>query len=304
MHHEHSTRLRSMSSLAVAVLAGGALCAADAPRMATGRSHAPVMVHRNEDGTLTHTVAGNKNRPAMETSNWSGYAVAKYQTKQTYTSASATWTVPSVTFGPTKSKRTTVEYSSSWVGIGGFCETAVCSTVDNSLIQLGTEQDAESGGVTQYYAWYEMLPADSIIIADFPVKPGDTITASLECVANCTEKKQSWKLSMVNGSQSWSETFEYKSRLLSAVFIEEAPTGRAGVLPLSEPTSPVAFAQTVANGVATDGLPIGKNGIAMVNPAGQTSVPSPTDGDAFDACWGYHDAKSLPACEAPVAPIN
>jgi hypothetical protein len=60
-----------------------------------------------------------------------------------------------------------VDASSIWVGIGGL-------NGDQTLIQVGTEQDASATGATTYYAWYETLPGtksacrrSNIEIADF-----------------------------------------------------------------------------------------------------------------------------------------
>src|SRR5262252_3396681 len=133
--------------------------------------HGPIQPHRNDDGSLAR---GKRNE--VDTSNWSGYAVAKFETGQTYLGATATWTVPTVTF-QSDAGGSTAEYSSTWVGIGGFCENALCTRVDNSLIQLGTEQDVSSTGTTHYYAWYEMLPQFPVQITTITVSAGDSITA-------------------------------------------------------------------------------------------------------------------------------
>src|SRR5580658_6548090 len=75
--------------------------------------------------------------------NWSGYAIDS----GTYTSATGSWTVPTV-IAPTTHPRKAY-FSSTWVGIDGF---------DNqSLIQAGTEQDW-IGGSAFYQAWWEILP--------------------------------------------------------------------------------------------------------------------------------------------------
>ncbi|MGI0087709.1 MAG: G1 family glutamic endopeptidase [Nitrosotalea sp.] len=126
--------------------------------------------------------------------NWSGY----YVTNTTgYTSASASWTVPSVLTSSSG-------YSSAWVGIGGVYGTA-------NLIQTGTDQDCttgtpvagelkyhgldakptsngrgSSGGghstscTATYYAWYEAYPAPEVKISDFSVIPGNVISASVQ----------------------------------------------------------------------------------------------------------------------------
>jgi hypothetical protein len=116
--------------------------------------HAPIEVHRNPDGTPAH---GLKNQ--WLSGNWPGYELANLQTGQKYTQAQMTWVVPTVTYGPSSASTSSSEYSANWGGIGGFCENRLCTRVDKTLIQLGTEQDVAPDGTTQYYAWYEMFPA-------------------------------------------------------------------------------------------------------------------------------------------------
>src|SRR5689334_11284503 len=78
-------------------------------------------------------------RNATESSlNWSGYAV----TGSGITNVHGEWTVPTV-------NATYPGFSSTWVGIGGYSSS--------DLIQAGTEHDSTGG--TDYYAWYEILPA-------------------------------------------------------------------------------------------------------------------------------------------------
>ena len=113
--------------------------------------HYTIQVLRRTDGRVLQSTLHQ-----MTSTNWSGYVAANFGTKQTYTSAQGTWVVPAVTHF--SDPRFSAEYSSSWVGIGGFCENTNCTVIDNSLLQLGTEQDASSSG-TRYYAWYEALPS-------------------------------------------------------------------------------------------------------------------------------------------------
>ncbi|HXZ00343.1 MAG TPA: G1 family glutamic endopeptidase [Stellaceae bacterium] len=282
--------------------------------------HAPIGVHRNDDGSLK---LGPRNQ-AIETSNWSGYAAAYFSTSDYYTAATATWTVPKVTyvtppevcrtvtsfFGGTRQVCTqshpSAEYSSSWVGIGGYCENSGCTSVDNTLIQLGTEQDVSSRGTTQYYAWIETLPESESELSPttYPVKPGDTITASLLCTANCTSgQTQTWTLEMTS-SEGWTyknTTVSYASTLLSAEWIQEAPSSSAGVLPLAD-------YGTASFNATADGLsppPAGtleqagvSNGILMVNPYGETSNPSALVSSEFNTCWG-NNPNSIASCAAP-----
>jgi len=293
--------------------------------------HARVWVHRNDDGTLKHGV-----RNEVETSNWSGYAVANYATKTIYSAAEGSWSVPKASYALPPSvchvyqfgtfsfqycsgSRPQWEYSSSWVGIGGYCENANCTSVDNTLIQLGTEQDASSGFATQYYAWIEMLPNYPLVVSPsypncnalscaYPVKPGDAITASLTCQSNCSPgQEQSWLLTMKDTTQNWTfkTTVSYQSSLLSAVWIQEAPSSSSGVLPLAQFTTATFNPQD--NSSSSPNFPNVQPGattsdaILMVDPYGETSNPSMADAgklDTFNACWG-NNASNIAACGEP-----
>jgi hypothetical protein len=254
------------------------------------RTHGPIQVHRLDDGSLAR---GPRNE--FSTSNWSGYAIAHYQTGQNYTSAKGTWVVPTVTFGPTQSG-TNEEYSATWVGIGGFCMNALCSRVDKTLIQLGTSQYVLSSGATSYFAWYEMLPQAPVTITTLAVNAGDSIAASLECVSACSARKQNWQLSMTNNTthQTWTQTISYSSSLASAEWIEEAPVS-SSVLPLAK-FDAVGIVPYIGPNAAWNSLTVSANGIQMTDPWGQTSNPSSTDANGFNTCWGY---GSMAPCASP-----
>jgi Peptidase A4 family len=145
--------------------------------------------------------------------NWSGYVL----TGGIYQQAQATWTVPTPHFVD-YSQNPSSNSSSTWVGIGG--------DIDGTLIQLGTYQGQAANGQTTYYAWFELLPADEIII-NYPVNPGDVITAALNCYDSCRYgATQSWELGMTNHSQGWvwRQNVSYSSALASVEWIMEAPT--------------------------------------------------------------------------------
>jgi len=318
-------------ALAVGVVAAPTVkLAPDAPLLV---SHSRIQPHRDTDGTL-------KRGPSNELmdSNWSGYASPNFETHTTYTQAQATWTVTKVSyvrppptchtynFGSFKfqscsSPHPQWEYSSSWVGIGGYCEDAGCSTVDNTLIQLGTEHDVSSRRAAQYYAWVEVLPNYPILISPsypycqflscaYAVDPGDAMTASLSCKSNCSNpgQTQSWHLTMKNATKGWtfSTTVSYASTLLSAEWIQEAPSSSAGVLPLADFVT-ITFDPTV-NASSAPNFPPGANGtvgpdaILMVDPYGETSAPSPAETGpipgAFATCWG-NNPNSIAGCPAP-----
>lgn len=243
--------------------------------------HGIMRPHRNADGSIVHT-----RELAGETTNWSGYVVSKFNSGTPYTAAQGSWVVPSVTYGGTTASE---EDSSNWVGIGGNCSDAACDP-DQTLIQLGTESDALSNGGHRYYAWYEMLPADSITLPN-PVSPGDVMTAALQCVASCSAATQTWQLSMVDQTQGWTfaQNFSYASSELSAEWIVEAPSDdNNNVFALAD-FSRSTFNSSSANGVnpqfnlSLDGLQMDDS---KKNNAGQTANPSaPSAGDAFSVCW-------------------
>ena len=146
-------------------------------------------------------MASTTREATTESTNWSGY-VATGQSAD-FTEASGSWTVPEVQPGP-------AGYSSSWVGIDG--------TSTQDLIQAGTEQDWGPQGVV-YYAWYEVLPADSMYLG--PVYPGDRVSVSIAKVGNA-----SWTIDvrdMTHGTL-WTGAVSYTAPGNSAEWVEEAPT--------------------------------------------------------------------------------
>ena len=225
--------------------------------------------------------------------NWSGYVLSKFMTGEHYTAAQATWIVPQVFFDGIQSA------SSSWVGIGGFCKSKKCGRhqEDNSLIQLGTEQDSLSDADSQYYAWYEVLPGAEIVINSLPVNPGDVITASLSCAAKCNTKTL-WTLSMTNETtgDTWSLPVKYKSSRLSVDIIEEAPFS-GGILPLAD------FDKATFSDISANSAPInlseGESVIMEDDQGGEetesSNVSAPNSSmDGFAAC--FSDSSTLATC--------
>ena len=89
--------------------------------------------------------ATNPPSQQLTSSNWSGYCVVSdlITPQPQVTSVSASWTVPAVNVSIGNS------YSAAWIGVGG--------QYDDTLIQIGTEQDSINGRAT-FSAWYELLP--------------------------------------------------------------------------------------------------------------------------------------------------
>lgn len=318
----------SAAGLAVALGSGAFLSPAGvgtAAGVGFGRPVAPI---RGPGGAA---LRGPLNQ--IETSNWSGYAVANFETSATYTGASGTWTVPTAQAAPGYSNA----YSSSWVGIGGFCTNSTCTNVDSSLIQLGTDQFWSSSGGATYSAWYELIPNGPVSIS-LPIAAGDIVTASLtdgpsatiagSAVAPATKPSggghgkghgggggssgQNWTLQMSvtssgGASASWNTSVTYDSSLLSGEWIEEAPTGCIGrhceVLPLANYATATFDLGTLTTSSGSSGVSpdlSAKEQIAMIDPAGETSTPSPPDGDVdgFSTCWANGTTLST-SCSSP-----
>jgi hypothetical protein len=152
--------------------------------------------------------------------NWSGYAAETDLTTPlsgAVTAVGGTWVVPAVTGSR--------GYSAAWVGIDGYTS----STVE----QIGTEQDVSSRGAPTYYAWYEFYPNNAVTISNFPVAPGDVISAEVSYASG------SFTLQMTDRPQSggapttFSVTKTAPGALeSSAEWIMEAPSAR-NTLPLA-----------------------------------------------------------------------
>jgi hypothetical protein len=241
--------------------------------------HPPLQPDRKPDGSLVRGL-----HDEIVNQYWSGYAV---NAAPPYTSASAIWQVPSVTYDGL-STPSGVEVASIWVGIGGY--------FDSTLIQLGTDQVVSTSGVVSYSAWYELYPAGSLNIPK-TVHPGDIITASLQCTVACSPSSvQTWQLTMTDETAgwTWTQSFQYQSSMVSAEWILEAPVSN-GELPLAD-YGQATFDPVEANGLDPN-LSLSANGIQMSNAWGETSNPSnPVNGNVFSTCWGL--APNYTACTA------
>jgi len=156
-------------SIAVAGLALGSLALAGpattagtthhaAAPTAKSRAFSPGGLFEPAPGTHPSAVDG---RVINYSNNWSGYAV----TGSTFTTATASWVQNAITCSSGDGETD----MSPWVGIDGFSS----STVE----QTGSSGDCD-GSTPDYYAWYEMYPANVIII-NKTVKPGDEFTGTV-----------------------------------------------------------------------------------------------------------------------------
>ncbi len=121
--------------------------------VATGRYHRP-----NQRVGQSTTV---QNTTHSTSGNWSGWSLIGGS--PVFDEVVGEWIVPNV--GNTSSSEN--GYMSEWVGIDGNCKC-------NDLIQDGTEQQF-TGGKPLYYARIEFSPQSEVVIANFPLAPGDVI---------------------------------------------------------------------------------------------------------------------------------
>ncbi len=103
--------------------------------------------------------------------HWSGYVIGVPNSSGDFQASmvsdvKGSWTVPTVQTSSGSSK------SSTWIGIGGV------GGFLTPLVQIGTEQDCNSGS-PNYYAWWEQIPGGPNTINNFPVSAGDTISAEV-----------------------------------------------------------------------------------------------------------------------------
>ncbi|MDE1768480.1 MAG: hypothetical protein KGH62_03865, partial [Candidatus Micrarchaeota archaeon] len=139
-------------------------------------------------------------------SNWAGYVFVSSRTNPApkITSIDASWVVESV--------EGVSGAASQWAGIGGTVGG------DKTLIQAGTVWQGNS-----YYAFTQMLPSQQTSIhAPISVKAGDSVRVSISLVPNTSNY---WKISIQNitENESYSQTVQFDSSMLSADLIQENP---------------------------------------------------------------------------------
>ncbi|MEU5257262.1 G1 family glutamic endopeptidase [Amycolatopsis sp. NPDC021455] len=204
-----------LSSRTVRVLT--AVAAAAAGLAVSGTAHAAVQYGTHFHG---HQFAGG---------NWGGYV-----SFGSFTTATASWTEPSVTCNSTN------DLFAPWVGIDGDGS----STVE----QTGVETDCSSGHPV-YSAWYEMYPAAPVYY-NVSVSAGDHITATVTRTATNT-----YRLDLSDTTKGWSKstTKSLTSKHASAEAIIESPTD-------SYPS--------ISGGVKFTGVKFNGTNLASTNPSG------------------------------------
>ena len=200
-----------------------------------------------------------------ESTNWSG----QIATGTTFSAITGDWVVPTVQ--PTQYTGA----SATWIGIDGGPSSP------SSIIQTGTAQ-VTTGGQTEYYAWYELYPAQPVFVG--AVSPGDQMSASID-----QSGPGSWNLTITDTSRSgasFSGSLPYNGPGDSAEWIEELPTAVGSEQPTLANFGSATFTDmTYAPNVAVNLSPItmvdeSGNVIATAGPTTR-SGPSSTFTDTF-----------------------
>jgi len=206
-------------------------------------------------------------------SNWSGYAASG----GTFTSVTATWTVPTVS-------ATSSGADATWVGIGGL--------TSNDLLQAGTQAMVDGSGAVEYSSWIEMLPQSSRNVP-LTVSAGDSVTVTIT-----QQSGNDWLISLKNNTTkgSYSVTVQYSSSNSSAEWVQEAPSVGRGLISLDQfGTVQFSGASAVRDGKTLSLSALGAKAITMINGQGQAiAQPSTISSDGSSFTVARTDATSTP----------
>jgi predicted RNA-binding protein with TRAM domain len=231
-----------------------------------------------------------------ESYNWSGYVET---TTGSFTSASGTFTVPTLTAGDAADTA-----MAEWVGIDG--------NTNSDLIQAGVEDDPSDG----LSAWWEILPATETPISE-PVDPGDQISVSISevgtaCSSNSADDPVSsgvdWDVTITDTTQGWSDPVPlcYDGPGSSAEWVVEAPEEQVTqhhetvdeIVPLAAFNGNITFSSLATSTTASAltymtiwqhaGTPIvcTDSGCTAPTDPTQTDTPSVLDSTGFNVAYG------------------
>ena len=252
-------------TVALGAAGATALFVAPAAFAATTTTAAPLQITAAQAHQETHGLHAlkTKSNSTVQSSNWSGYAATGSNGE--FTSVSASWVQPTLTC----TSKTT--YSSYWVGLDGYSNSA--------LEQTGTEADC-IGGKATYGAWWEVLPASESAYS-VTVKAGDSLSASVVDNGNgtftmkLTDSTQGWsKSTTADGSSGYEDS--------SAEVIAEATEVNGSIAKLSN-FGTVNFTNADADGSALSGY--SPNEIVMAGSSDVKAQPSSISGGSFSVTW-------------------
>jgi hypothetical protein len=246
-------------------LAAGSLGAA-APGAAPGLTWAGGV---SVGGPLTHLTQPMIYRGArdgtVKSSAWSGYAVSGAD--GAFSSVSATWVQPAGTCtGGTA-------LAGFWVGLDGF---------GNSTVEQTGDAIECHGKKASYFAWYELYPNPPVDYSN-PVKPGDTLTASVT-----TNGDGDYTMTISDPGEDWSQstTLSADGENATAEAIVEAPccNAKGNPLPLAD-FGRVQFYRVMVNGAKIGTLSPTKIIMADSDGRYKDKVTNLVHQENFSAIW-------------------
>lgn len=257
---------RRLLAVAAAGVAAAALATPAAFAAPAAHSAVPAQITAATASHESHALRGlhHATSNSVVSGNWSGYAVTGGS--GSYKSVSASWVQPAVSCG----SQTT--YSSFWVGLDGYSNSA--------LEQTGTEADCIGGRAT-YGAWWEVLPASESSYS-VTVAPGDHLTATVTDNGNGT-----FTMKLVDSTKGWTKSTTHSGSSgyqdSSAEVIAEAPTVGGSVAPLAN-FGTVNFTGSTANGSTLSG----GTEIIMEGSSGDVlAQPGSLSGGGFSDTWEH-----------------
>ena len=241
-------------------------------------------------------------------SNWAGYSVGGSDSNTQFSNVSGSWVQPA-------SKCTSgQDYAAFWVGIGGddgqtsSGQSSLGDGNSTSLEQIGTQGDCTGNG-TEYYAWYELVPAAPVQL-NLAIHPGDHISASV----GVNGSNIAFSLTDKTTGQSFTKTIQASNPdTSSAEWVAEAPSqcdgsGSCTPLPLSDfGTVDFTNATATANGHTgtisdpnwtAQPIALGSDGTYDIgygssqNTAGAAPSSLSSDGSSFSVAWQQSGAGS------------
>jgi hypothetical protein len=230
-------------------------------------------------GYAAYATADTVAPQASVSQNWAGYVAADSSSGTQYSSVSASWVQPAAQCGSGET------YSAFWVGLGGSSDQS------GSLEQTGTQSDCTADGGTDYYAWYELVPAGPVRL-DLAIHPGDTIKAKV----GVSGTNVTVSLSDETTGQSSNQTLQMDNPdTSSAEWIAEAPSscdssGGCQPLPLADFGS-VKFSN--ASATTTDGH------TGTISDPNWAAQPVTLGGGSSDVSYGTQTSSAGAAPSTP-----